>query len=100
MNNVLICDGPYFGKKRRILTPSGNIDVLPTILDILGVELPRNINGRILKEAYKDTTNELVFERNLLKSERTIEDNVFKQEIILSQLGGSIYIDEGSVLLE
>ena len=100
MNNVLICDGPYFGKKRRILTPSGNIDVLPTILDILGVESPHNINGRILKEAYKDTANELVFERNLLKSERTIEDNVFKQEIILSQLGGSIYIDEGSVLLE
>ena len=58
MNIVLICKGPKFSEKRRVLTPSGNIDVLPTILDILGIEVPERINGRVLKEAYKIAQNE------------------------------------------
>ena len=100
MNNVLICKGPKFSENRRVLTPSGNIDVLPTILDNLGIEVPESINGRVLKEAYKNAQNEVVFNRRILRAERELEGVSFKQEIILSELDGSMYIDEGSSVLE
>ena len=100
MNNVLICKGPKFSENKRVLTPSGNIDVLPTILDNLGIEVPESINGRVLKEAYKNAQNEVVFNRRSLRSEREIEGFSFKQEILLSELDGSMYIDEGSSVLE
>ena len=100
MNNVLICKGPKFSKNRRILTPSGNTDVLPTILDILGIEVPESMNGRVLKEAYENGQNEVVFNRRSLRAEREIKGFYFKQEIVLSELDGSMYIDEGSSVLE
>lgn len=54
VHNTLIAAGPDF--KRGILnrTPSGNIDVAPTIAHLLGLNLP-NTDGRVLHEALKDS---------------------------------------------
>ena len=45
MNNTLICAGPNFRSGERLLSPTGNIDVMPTALDLLGIPVPDNISG-------------------------------------------------------
>src|SRR6185436_13823926 len=46
MNNTLVASGPDFKKGLLSEIPSGNIDVAPTILWLLGAKLPPSIDGR------------------------------------------------------
>src|SRR5258706_948760 len=51
MNNILLASGPDFKKGLLSDFPSGNIDVAPTVLWLLGVKPPRPMDGRVLFEA-------------------------------------------------
>jgi arylsulfatase A-like enzyme len=61
LHNTLIASGPSFATGIRSEIPSGNIDVVPTILAILGIQRPEQIDGRVLSEALlsKDSRDEL-----------------------------------------
>ncbi|HYA15191.1 MAG TPA: alkaline phosphatase family protein [Syntrophales bacterium] len=54
VHNTLIAYGPDF-KSGDIDTPSGNIDVAPTIANLMGLSLPDS-DGRVLYEAYKGSS--------------------------------------------
>jgi len=60
LHNTLIASGPSFATGIRSEIPSGNIDVVPTILAILGIQSPEYIDGRVLVEAMrsKDSLHE------------------------------------------
>lgn len=60
LHNTLIASGPSFATGIRSEIPSGNIDVVPTILAILGIQSPEYIDGRVLVEAMrsKDSRHE------------------------------------------
>ena len=51
LHNTLVCAGPDFKSGFVNRLPSGNIDVAPTVLSILGLEPPRKMDGRVLFEA-------------------------------------------------
>ena len=51
LHNTLVAAGPDFKRGFISPLPSGNIDVAPTVLAILGVEQPRQMDGRVLHEA-------------------------------------------------
>src|SRR6185312_13756412 len=51
MHNTLVAAGPDLRRGFVDSTPSGNIDVAPTILKILGAKPPATIDGRVLSEA-------------------------------------------------
>ncbi|MSU37080.1 MAG: hypothetical protein EXS36_18690 [Pedosphaera sp.] len=51
MNNTLVATGPSFKRGFVSKTPSGNIDIAPTILHLLGITRPDSMDGRVLKEA-------------------------------------------------
>jgi arylsulfatase A-like enzyme len=51
IHNTLILSGPDIKKSRRIKVPSGNVDILPTVCFLQGVELADKRDGRVLKEA-------------------------------------------------
>jgi len=51
MHNTLIAAGPSFKKAYRSETPSGNSDVTPTVLSILGIPPKQPLDGRVLNEA-------------------------------------------------
>jgi predicted AlkP superfamily pyrophosphatase or phosphodiesterase len=53
LHNTLIASGPSFRQGLRSETPSGNIDVAPTVLNILGLIPPDHIEGRVLVEALR-----------------------------------------------
>jgi arylsulfatase A-like enzyme len=55
VNNTLITFGPDFRTSITSVTPSGNIDVAPTVAYLMGLDLP-NTDGRVLYEALNNTS--------------------------------------------
>ncbi len=55
LHNTMIASGPSFISGLESTLPSGNIDVMPTILSILGIPLPDHLDGRVLAEALVDS---------------------------------------------
>ena len=100
MNNTLICAGPNFRSGERLLSPTGNIDVMPTALDLLGIPVPDNISGRILKEGYPQYNESIVASSETHISSRTLEvdgkESTYTQKIEISKVGSSLYLDEGN----
>jgi hypothetical protein len=50
VHNTLIASGPSFGSKLEIVTPTGNVDVAPTVAYALGLTMPQ-ADGRVISEA-------------------------------------------------
>jgi len=100
MNNTLICSGPTFLEGEKILSPSGNIDILPTILTILGQDIPHYVEGRILEEGFRETNSEVISVAHKYDASLTTDQATYFQEITVSFVDDSKYIDEGNSWLE
>lgn len=50
VHNTLIAHGPSFRRGAIVTTPSGNVDVAPTVAHLLGLSMPQ-ANGRVINEA-------------------------------------------------
>lgn len=50
LNILLVAAGPDLKRGVRSSVPTGNVDLAPTILHLLGVEPPRAMSGRVLHE--------------------------------------------------
>ena len=53
LHNTLIVSGPSFVEGVKSHIPSGNIDIAPTVLEMLGITQPGHFDGRVLAEALK-----------------------------------------------
>jgi hypothetical protein len=51
LNNFIAMAGSAFRPGAVVETPAGNIDILPTVLSVLGVPIDHQIDGRALTEA-------------------------------------------------
>jgi len=60
LHNTLIASGPSFLSGIHSQIPSGNIDVAPTVLKLLGIPVPSHMDGRILMESLVDGTTPVV----------------------------------------
>ena len=49
VHNTLIANGPSFQTNKVVTTPSGNVDVAPTVAYLLGLSMPQ-ADGRVLNE--------------------------------------------------
>ena len=54
LHNLLCLGGRAFRAGAEIAVPAGNIDVLPTVMALLGLAPPAEIDGRVLAEAMAD----------------------------------------------
>ncbi len=52
VHNTLMAAGPDLKRTMKIGTPSGNVDLAPTLLTMLGIAVPASMQGRILSEAF------------------------------------------------
>lgn len=98
MHNTLIAAGPDFKPGYRDEIPSGNIDIAPTVLWILGVQQAVPMDGRVLAEALSSYQGPL--ETNpMVIHEREVADNKangWQQYLQISRVGHAEYIDEGN----
>src|SRR6185436_10275169 len=51
MHNRLIATGPDLKRGKVDDLPTGNVDLAPTILRVLGITAPQQLDGRVLSEA-------------------------------------------------
>jgi predicted AlkP superfamily pyrophosphatase or phosphodiesterase len=97
MNNTLVASGPDFRRGHISRVPSGNIDLAPTILDLLGIRSREPMDGRVLREAYAgaDAPAPKVDTRRL-EAARTIGFMRWNQYLQISEVDGATYFDEGN----
>ncbi|MFM1769203.1 MAG: hypothetical protein RJA22_1732 [Verrucomicrobiota bacterium] len=97
MNNTLVASGPDIKKGLISDIPSGNIDVTPTVLWLLGVPPAARLDGRVLHEALIPS-REPAPKVNVKRVEATRESGLFrwKQYLQFSEVNGTVYFDEGN----
>jgi arylsulfatase A-like enzyme len=99
MLNTLIAAGPDFKAGFRDQTPSANSDVAPTVLNILGIEQPREgMDGRVLEESFVNGPQTAPkVETTVLKAEQKLEKKTWRQYLKVSTVNGKQrYYDEGN----
>lgn len=93
MRNTLIANGPDFRPGYIDKMPTGNIDVAPTVLWILGVTPPHKMDGRILGEALRNPPFPAPEPREKILSS---ENGDWRQYLKTRSVGETEYLDEGN----
>ena len=96
MNNTLLARGPSFKSEKRIGSPTGNVDIAPTVLGLLGLPIPEDMDGRVITEALVDGPDSVESTTDTHLAGREVLDGVYRQGITLSKVGKTVYLDEGS----
>ncbi len=97
MHNTLIAAGPDFRHGQTDDLPTGNVDLAPTILRILGITPPQQLDGRILSEAMVNSeTPASNPETKTVEAAKDFPSGTWQQTLKTSQVGSTIYLDEGN----
>ena len=122
MHNMLIAAGPDFRRGETDDLPTGNTDLAPTILQILGSKAPTKMDGRVLSEAMigsdavaasgkdglqlarrrlaKGGSAEPVLspkpETKTIEAKKDFPSGTWRQSLKISRVGSTIYLDEGN----
>ena len=94
--NVMIARGPSFKPSTVVDSPTGNVDIAPTVLHLLGLPGGDTMAGRVLTEALKGGPDELDWRSETHTAERETEAGRFSQTIQVSRVGKVVYLDFGS----
>jgi len=96
MHNILIAAGPDCRRGATDELPTGNVDLAPTILRIVGIK-SATLDGRVLNEAITltgvalpKTTTENV------EATKKFPAGTWHQQLKISRVGSTIYLDEGN----
>ena len=99
MHNTLIAAGPDFRRGEADDLASGNIDLAPTILRILGITSLRQLDGRILSEAMTNSDPATATpkpENKTIEATKAFPNGSWHQSLQISRVGSTIYLDQGS----
>jgi predicted AlkP superfamily pyrophosphatase or phosphodiesterase len=97
MHNTLIAAGPDFRRGEMVDLPSGNVDLAPTILRILEITPPQQLDGRILSEAMINIDMPaLKPETKAIDATRDFPSGRWRQSLQISRVGSTVYLDEGN----
>lgn len=96
MNNTLIARGLRFRRAARIQSPTGNVDLAPTVLRLLGLPVPEHMEGRVLTEALAEGENSVDWTSTTHRAERKSAAGTYCQTVRVSTVGNTSYLDEGS----
>ena len=97
MHNTCIAAGPDFRKGFQDHVPTGNIDIAPTILWILGVKPKQPTSGRVLTEAVAEWEGAAPQVKSGRVEKKYVGDGFFwRQYLNVSEVQGVTYLDEGN----
>ena len=99
MHNTLVAAGPDFQAGLVSEMPSGNVDIAPTVLHVLGLTPPSAMDGRVLTEALKSggkAGKPALAKRLEAKGELENGKGEWRQYLQVSTVHGVDYCDEGN----
>jgi arylsulfatase A-like enzyme len=99
MHNTLVAAGPDFRRGQTDDLPTGNVDLAPTILHILGIKAPQEMDGRVLSEAMSNADRVATGEKTetkTLEAKKDFAAGTWRQSLRISRIGSTIYLDEGN----
>ena len=97
MHNMLIAAGPHFRHGQADDLPTGNVDLAPTICQILQIPPQRPMDGRVLNEALANNSSEPPkAETHTLEANKQLPNGTWHQTLRVSRVGTTEYLDEGN----
>ncbi len=99
MHNTLVAAGPDFRRAQTDDLPTGNVDLAPTILHILGIKAPQEMDGRVLSEAMVDGDQVPAAgktETKTIEAKKDLPAGSWRQSLRISRVGTTIYLEEGN----
>jgi hypothetical protein len=99
MHNTLVAAGPDFRRGQTDDLPTGNVDLSPTILHILGIKAPQEMDGRVLSEAMVNVNHVPAggkMETKTIEAQKDFASGTWRQSLRISHVGSTIYLDEGN----
>lgn len=97
MNNTLLAAGPDFRRGVLSMVPSGNVDVAPTILHLLGLKPREPMDGRVLWEGLKEGVGrEPKATERRLEASRPLGFLRWSQYLVVQSVDGTEYYTEGN----
>jgi arylsulfatase A-like enzyme len=97
MHNMLIAAGPDFRSGIIDHLPTGNMDLAPTVLWLLGVKPPKGMDGRVLTEALTVPGPKIKsYEPGHLEADAPRRGGAWHQYLNFTEVNGVDYFDEGN----
>ena len=99
MHNTLVAAGPDFRRDQTDDLATGNVDLTPTILHILGIETAQGMDGRVLSEAMVNVDQVAAgrkTETKTIEAKKDFAAGTWRQSLEISRVGSTIYLDEGN----
>ena len=96
LRNTLMARGPSFRKSSVLENPTGNIDVVPTILHLLGLPGGDEMDGRVLHEALVGGHESTEVESRTVTHVAELGD--YRQEVSVTTVDDTAYLDEGNAV--
>ncbi len=97
MHNTAVAFGPDFVRGMSDTMPTGNMDIAPTILWILGFQPKEKMSGRVLSEALNDSAPPVgPVETHRQEAMWQGDGFVWRQYLDVSEVNGVTYLDQGN----
>lgn len=96
MHNTLVAAGPDIRAGFADEFPSGNTDLAPTILWILGIKPATKMDGRVLAEAINGLKPPPAARQKALEASNNENGVHWRQYLKISTVGKTVYFDEGN----
>lgn len=99
LHNICMAYGPSFQTGKESHLPSGTIDIMPTLLHLMGYDIPPRVDGRILHEALSrgNTTSDLQMKTATYTAEHKTAAGLYQQHLTTTQVGSTTYLERGWV---
>ena len=94
--NVFFARGPAFRQSATVASPTGNVDLAPTILHLLSLPGGEAMHGRVLHETLRGEPYEVEWHTTTHDAGRLTPSGLYQQSVTVSQVGATLYVDHGS----
>jgi hypothetical protein len=97
LHNWLAVGGARFRESVVIEQPSGIIDILPTVLHLLGLPIAQSIEGRVLAEALKEPGDLDSRPLVVTQTQHSVGADGYRAHLTWHRIGGASYLERGWV---
>ncbi len=95
IHNTFIAAGPHFKSGVASAVPTGNVDIAPTALALLGIDVPDSMDGRVLHELLLNgpDLNTMQIHSVVHQTETSWDVGKYRAELSETRAGDSRYLD-------